>query len=605
MFLVFVHPGVSMLAFFQATQLNLFERFLTQAVAGINSTNITSGMQQVAYVVLLVGFLWQVYQSTLQGGDVRGLGTNLIKYVVTAVVVMNYGAVFTTVNQGFVNAGNWISNASGAGNLFQNWSNDLQTQFNQVGFQKLWGLVTADLPGLLDALLILVAYVLYPFVIAIFGFFYIFYGSILYIFGPIVIALMPLGPTSRLAKSYIEHVFIWNAWPILYASFGALLSAIQMGQIGQMLNQNNFLGGLGNLEGSFLIGVASIIFSLAIAVIPFIAKRIVSGDVGATAGTLLGATATALTAGVAAAEGAAAGAAAAGGGTSAGSASEGAKSAVGQSGFAKPTSTASTNRPASPQRGSESTSMQGGNTPSDNQAPGKTTGQGPTSSDGKSPGIQSGIGAASDGSSDSEMGSSPTLMGDAHAQQIRDDLQSVGANTGRPSSPTASQTSTSSGTQGSNRSSGNRGSGPSRSGDRSSAPRASRYNIASWSAYHAARLATQGVVSGGNTLGEAGSKAMSAVKDPVKTAGAIGGAAGKAAASVANAASNASRVARTVGDAVSHPGQTAQKGTQAVTGAVTGALDQAASTVKASVSAVKSGFSRGYDQSRRDKDRKA
>ena len=300
MSLAFVHPGVSMLAFFQATQLNLFERFLTQAVSGINSTNITSGMQQVAYVVLLVGFLWQVYQSALHGGDVRGLGTNLIEYVVTAIVVMNYSAVFTTINQGFVNAGNWISNASGAGNLFQNWANDLETQFNQVGFQKLWGLVTADLPGLIDAILILVAYILYPVVIVIFGFFYIFYGSILYIFGPIVIALMPLGGANRLAKSYIENVMIWNAWPILYGGFGALLSAIQMGQIGQMLNQNNFLGGLGNLEGSFLIGIASIIFSLAIAVIPFIAKRIISGDVGATAGTLLGAAATALTAGVAA-----------------------------------------------------------------------------------------------------------------------------------------------------------------------------------------------------------------------------------------------------------------------------------------------------------------
>jgi hypothetical protein len=38
-------------------------------------------MQNVGYVVLLVGFLWQVYQSALHGGDVRGLGTNLIKYV--------------------------------------------------------------------------------------------------------------------------------------------------------------------------------------------------------------------------------------------------------------------------------------------------------------------------------------------------------------------------------------------------------------------------------------------------------------------------------------------------------------------------------------------
>ncbi len=83
------HISVSMLAFFQGTQLNLFERFLTQAVAGIDSTSITSGMQNVAYVVLLVGFLWQVYQSALHGGDVRGLGTNLIKYIVTALVIMN------------------------------------------------------------------------------------------------------------------------------------------------------------------------------------------------------------------------------------------------------------------------------------------------------------------------------------------------------------------------------------------------------------------------------------------------------------------------------------------------------------------------------------
>src|SRR5580698_2787155 len=131
-----LHP-VTMLALFQSTHLNLFEQFLTQAVSGIDSTSITSGMQNVAYVVLLVGFLWQVYQSALHGGDVRGLGTNLIKYVVTAIVIMNYTAIFTTVNQGFVSAGSWISNASG-GNVFENWMNDLKNQFAQDGTQQLW-----------------------------------------------------------------------------------------------------------------------------------------------------------------------------------------------------------------------------------------------------------------------------------------------------------------------------------------------------------------------------------------------------------------------------------------------------------------------------------
>jgi hypothetical protein len=52
------------------------------------------------------------------------------------------------------------------------------------------------------------------------------YGSILYIFGPLVISLMPLGATNRIAKAYVENVFIWNAWPILYGGFGALLSAV-------------------------------------------------------------------------------------------------------------------------------------------------------------------------------------------------------------------------------------------------------------------------------------------------------------------------------------------------------------------------------------------
>jgi hypothetical protein len=60
----------------------------------------------------------------------------------------------------------------------------------------------------------------------------------------------------------------------------------------------------------------SIIYSLAIAVIPFIAKRIISGDVGSTAGALIGAAATALTVGAAAVEGVVAGSTAAGAGGS-------------------------------------------------------------------------------------------------------------------------------------------------------------------------------------------------------------------------------------------------------------------------------------------------
>jgi hypothetical protein len=457
MILVPIHPA-AMLALFQSTQLNLFERFLTQARTGIDSTGIISGMQNVAYVVLLVGFLWQVYQSAMHGGDVRGLGTSLIKYVVTAVIVMNYGAVFSTINQGFVNAGNWVNSTSGFVDLFQNWSADLKTQFNQVGFQKMWGLITGDLPGLLDALLILVAYLLYPIVIVVFGFFYIFYGSILYIFGPIVIALMPLGAANRLAKSYVENIFIWNAWPVLYGGFGALLSAVQMGQIGQMLSQNNFLGGLGNLEGSILIGIVSIVYSLAIAIIPFVAKRIVSGDVGSTAVAMVGAAVTALTAGAAGIEGAAAGVAAARAGSTA-AASSGASSGTALAGSARalPASTGG-NLPAAPQRAPI---------------------------------------AASSAPNDFEFGAgAPTL--EAHAEQIRNSIsdamgsESTGATEG--GSVAVAAESAEAAPSGSS-------SAVTKSGSRSGSlaaqrrgPTVHRYNVGTWGAYHAARIAASSIV---------------------------------------------------------------------------------------------------------------
>jgi hypothetical protein len=457
-----IHPE-AMLAFFQSTQLNLFERFLTQARTGIDSTGITSGMQNVAYVVLVVGFLWQVYQSALHGGDVRGLGTGLIKYVVTAVMVMNYGTVFTTINQGFVNAGNWVSNASG-GNVLGNWGNDLKTQFTQDGVQHLWGLITGSIAGLIDGILILVAYLLYPIVIVIFGFFYIFYGSILYIFGPIVIALMPLGGASRLAKSYIENIFVWNAWPILYGGFGALLSAVQMGQLGQMLSQNNFLGGLGNLEGSFLIGIASIVYSLAIAVIPFIAKRIVSGDVGSTAVAMVGTAVTALTAGAAGIEGAAAGVAAARAG-SAGATSAGASSSAATAGSARAlTAATGGNQPAPPQHL-------------------------PAASSSTATGFSLGNG-------------SPTLEG--HANQIRKSIRDVmgASGAGEESSGAITMAAENSGAMQSP-SSGvtprvvGRSSATARKG-----PSIHRSNLGTWTAYHAARIAAGSIAGATRRTGD-------------------------------------------------------------------------------------------------------
>jgi hypothetical protein len=352
---------------------------------------------------------------------------------------------------------------------------------------------------LIDALLILVAYLLYPLVIVIFGFFYILYGSILYIFGPLVISLMPLGATNRIAKAYVENVFIWNAWPILYGGFGALLSAVQMGQAGQMLSQNSFLGGLGSLEGSVLIGFASIIFSLAIAVIPFMAKRIVSGDVGSTAGALIGAAVTAITAGTAAIEGAAVGAAAANAGNSAGTTGNATNSAAATGAGGKtPAGMGSGNQPVPAQRG---TSQVDSSLSASNQ-PAMDTKASNTSA------VEDSTGQMNDGS--------PTAAG--HAGLIRSSIKSATGkdepvsagedSAGAQESPvpvrgsgTGSGSGSKSGSAAPTFASVNRGNPWAWS---SHAPHPRRDGIATWGAYHAARVATKAAVTGRRAIDNAG-----------------------------------------------------------------------------------------------------
>jgi len=235
-----------------------------------------------------------------------------------------------------------------------------------------------------------------------------------------------------------------------------------MGQVGQMLNQNNFLGGLGNLEGSFLIGMASIIFSLAIAVIPFIAKRIVSGDVGSTTAAMIGSAVTALTAGAAAFEGAAAGVAAGGAGASAGSQAGGSAGAA-SAGAARPSLVSAGSNQPNPAQSPPRASTSGGN-----QAAGAF----------------------------SAYSGSPTM--EAHAEQMRssiseamgmdgvdDSSANAASSPGEPSNDSGAPVATAAGSS----------IVPLRSnGTARRGPTVHRYNLGTWGAYHVARLATRSLV---------------------------------------------------------------------------------------------------------------
>jgi len=311
-----------------------FQQLLNRAMAGIDGTAIVPTVTNFAFAILLVGFLVGLYQAAFRGGDVQALAVTAFKYLVVAMILSNWATVFRDVNGSCNAVANFIGNSSGAGDMFQSWMGQLQQQFANNPALTLWDIITGDPAGTITVLLLLVAYVVYALAIIVFCFFYVLFGSLLYVLGPLVLALIPISGVGQLGKSYAVNLMVWNAWGILYATFGALITAIQFNRVNDVLG-NGFLGFLKGLPDSTMLGLVSIFYALAVALIPFIAKRIISGDVGSTAYSLLRAAVFAVGAAVAGAVGMTAESAAApavtGGGTSSTSgAASGSASGVGE-----------------------------------------------------------------------------------------------------------------------------------------------------------------------------------------------------------------------------------------------------------------------------------
>jgi hypothetical protein len=135
---------------------------------------------------------------------------------------------------------------------------------------------------------------------------------------------------GQLARTYATYLMIWNAWGLLYATFGSLITALQFNRIDQVMNQGFLRGFFQGTSDTTVLGMVSIFYALALGLIPFIAKRLISGDVGSTAYSVVRAGAAALGVAVSGATGFAAGASAASeaGATSTVSAGSGASAAT-------------------------------------------------------------------------------------------------------------------------------------------------------------------------------------------------------------------------------------------------------------------------------------
>jgi hypothetical protein len=284
-----------------------FEHLLNTALGAIDGTRVIPTITNIAFAILLIGFLVGLYQAALRGGDLQALAVTAIKYVVVAMILSNWTTVFRDVNGSFTAVADFVSNSSGAGDMFMNWMTQLQQQATTNPNLTFWDMITGDISGTITVGLLLIAYIIYALAIIIFCFFYTLYGTVLYVTGPLVLALIPVSGIGQLGRTYGINLMIWNAWGILYSVFGALITAIHFNQVNNILG-NGFLGFLQGVPDSAMLGLVSIFYALAIAMVPFIAKGIISGDVGSTAVALVRAAAAAAGAALAAVGGFAAGA---------------------------------------------------------------------------------------------------------------------------------------------------------------------------------------------------------------------------------------------------------------------------------------------------------
>jgi hypothetical protein len=105
--------------------------------------------------------------------------------------------------------------------------------------------------------------------------------------GPFVIALAPSSMINSLTKYYALNLGVWNAWSIIYAVFGCLITAIHGNDVNAIVagNMDSFGFGdatFGALDGGVeMIGLISIIYAICILLIPMVAAFILRGQFSA------------------------------------------------------------------------------------------------------------------------------------------------------------------------------------------------------------------------------------------------------------------------------------------------------------------------------------
>ena len=256
-----------------------FQSMFQQVYNGITGSAVIPAVQQVSNAVLLLAALFAVYEAYAKGGDARALALAGARYLFMGLVITQYPNVFINVNNAFANVAQMIA----PNDVWTNFRDQVQNYLSaNTGDGAWWNWVVGGVAGTFSLILQAIAVIIFPISYAIFSFFYSMYGAVLYVCGPLVLGLYPAFGVGQLARTYMVNLLIWNAWGVIYAIISQLLTIMRANSLNNIFTAQNIGGAFQGASQMLLISLASILLSIMILLIPFLAKRIVSGDVGST-----------------------------------------------------------------------------------------------------------------------------------------------------------------------------------------------------------------------------------------------------------------------------------------------------------------------------------
>ena len=256
-----------------------FQSMFQQVYNGITGSAVLPAVQQIAEGILLLAALFAVYEAYAKGGDARHLALAGVRYLIMGLLISQYPNVFRNVNNAFAS----VAQAIAPTDVWTNFRDQVQSYFSaNTGQGAWWNWVVGGVAGAFSLIFQAIAVLVFPISYAIFSFFYSMYGAVLYVIGPLVLALYPALGVGQLARTFMVNLLVWNAWGIIYAIISQLLTIMSANNLNSIFTSQSFGGAFQGASQMLLISLSSILLSIMILLIPFIAKRVVSGDVGST-----------------------------------------------------------------------------------------------------------------------------------------------------------------------------------------------------------------------------------------------------------------------------------------------------------------------------------